>query len=122
MTGPGLARPLGGWQRASVLAAAQYMVRRLRDEPDDLRARVICEGLLDVLDPAGSRGQDGTAEPARVRLWQVPNGGNVSGGPGATGASRSVPDAPSRTRFYPADRPMTCVSEDWWWLAEQGRS
>lgn len=52
MTGPGLARPLGGWQRVNVLAAARYMVRRLRDEPDDLRARVICEGLLDVLDPA----------------------------------------------------------------------
>lgn len=51
MAGPGLARPLVGWQRHHVLAAAQYMVRRLRYAPDDLQARVICEGLLDVLDP-----------------------------------------------------------------------
>ena len=52
MAGAAPRRPLGGWQRENVLAAAQYMVRRLRDAPGDLHVRVICEGLLDVLDPA----------------------------------------------------------------------
>ncbi len=45
-------RLLVGWQRAHVLAAAQYMVRRLRDDPDDFRVHAMCEGLLDVLEPA----------------------------------------------------------------------
>lgn len=43
---------LVGWQRANVLAAAQYLVERLRVDPADRRAQAICEGLLDVLKPA----------------------------------------------------------------------
>jgi hypothetical protein len=52
MASSGLMRPLTGWQRANVLAAAQYLRDVLQDAPADQRTRVIYEGLLDALDPA----------------------------------------------------------------------
>jgi hypothetical protein len=52
MADPASTKPLVGWQRANVLAAAQYLVERLRVDPADRRAHAICEGLLDVLKPA----------------------------------------------------------------------
>jgi hypothetical protein len=51
MAGPVSTKPLVGWQRANVLAAAQYLVQRLRVDPADRQAQAICEGLLDVLKP-----------------------------------------------------------------------
>lgn len=52
MAGPASTKLLAGWQRANVLAAAQYMVQRLRKDPADVRAHAVCEGLLEVLKPA----------------------------------------------------------------------
>ena len=45
------AKPLTGWQRANVLAAAQYLRDVLMRSPSDRRARALCEALLEVLDP-----------------------------------------------------------------------
>ena len=48
----GIMRPLTGWQRANVLAAAQYIRERILKTPDDTKARTVYDGLLEVLEPA----------------------------------------------------------------------
>ena len=43
---------LQGWQRANVLAAANYMREQIARTPEDARLVAVYEGLLDLLDPA----------------------------------------------------------------------
>jgi hypothetical protein len=50
--GLGSATPMAGWQRASVLAAAQYLREVVAHRPDDKTAKILYEGLLEVLEPA----------------------------------------------------------------------
>ena len=50
--GLGSATPMAGWQRASVLAAAQYLREVVTHRPDDKKAKTLYEGLLEVLEPA----------------------------------------------------------------------
>ena len=44
--------PMAGWQRASVLAAAQFLRDIVSRAPDDQKAHAIYQGLLEVLEPA----------------------------------------------------------------------
>ena len=44
--------PMAGWQRANVLAAAQYLRDIVSRTPDDLKAQSVYQGLLEVLEPA----------------------------------------------------------------------
>ena len=44
--------PMAGWQRANVLAAAQYLRDVVSRTPDDLKAQAVYQGLLEVLEPA----------------------------------------------------------------------
>ena len=44
--------PMAGWQRAHVLAAAQYLREVVSRSPDDVKAQAIYQGLLEVLEPA----------------------------------------------------------------------
>ena len=44
--------PMAGWQRANVLAAAQYLADVLSRSPDDFKAQAVYQGLLEVLEPA----------------------------------------------------------------------
>ena len=44
--------PMAGWQRANVLAAAQFLREVVSRTPDDVKAQAIYEGLLEVLEPA----------------------------------------------------------------------
>jgi hypothetical protein len=39
------------WQRAQIIAAASYLREVLAREPDNVRVKVLHEGLLEVLDP-----------------------------------------------------------------------
>lgn len=48
----GILRPLTGWQRANVLAAAQHIRELIVKTPDDTKARAVYDGLLEVLEPA----------------------------------------------------------------------
>lgn len=43
---------MAGWQRANVLAAAQYLRDVVARRPDDAKAQAVYEGLLEVLEPA----------------------------------------------------------------------
>ena len=43
--------PMAGWQRASVLAAAQYLGDVVSRSPRDTKAQVVHQGLLEVLEP-----------------------------------------------------------------------
>lgn len=43
---------LQGWQRANVVAAANYLRELLAQNPEDPRLRATYEGLLDLLDPS----------------------------------------------------------------------
>ena len=43
--------PLQGWQRESILAAASFLRERFGNPPSDPRAKIIHDGLLEVLDP-----------------------------------------------------------------------
>jgi hypothetical protein len=43
---------MAGWQRANVLAAAQYLREVVARRPDDVKAQAAYEGLLEVLEPA----------------------------------------------------------------------
>jgi hypothetical protein len=43
---------LQGWQRANVLAAANYMREQIARTPGDAKLVAAYEGLLDLLDPA----------------------------------------------------------------------
>jgi len=44
--------PMAGWQRANVLAAAQYLRDIVVRRPDDVKVHSVYEGLLEVLEPA----------------------------------------------------------------------
>ena len=44
---------MAGWQRANVLAAAQYLAEVVSRSPDDVKAQGVYQGLLEVLEPAG---------------------------------------------------------------------
>ena len=69
MADPGMfrAQPLQGWQRANVVAAANYLRELLAQRPDDPRLRATYEGLLDLLDPSRlvTRRQREMAEAAK---------------------------------------------------------
>jgi hypothetical protein len=43
---------MSGWQRANVLAAAQYLRDIVSRSPGDLKAHAVYQGLLEVLEPA----------------------------------------------------------------------
>ena len=40
------------WQRANIMAVANYLREQLTRSPDDLRLKSLYEGLLEVLDPS----------------------------------------------------------------------
>jgi hypothetical protein len=44
--------PMSGWQRANVLAAAQYLRDIVARSPGDVKAQAVYQGLLEVLEPA----------------------------------------------------------------------
>ena len=44
--------PMSGWQRANVLAAAQYLREIVSRSPGDVKAQAVYQGLLEVLEPA----------------------------------------------------------------------
>jgi len=48
----GSSTPMAGWQRANVLAAAQYLRDVVTRRPDDAKGHAVYEGLLEVLEPA----------------------------------------------------------------------
>lgn len=48
----GSAAPMSGWQRANVLAAAQYLREVVSRSPGDVKAQAVYQGLLEVLEPA----------------------------------------------------------------------
>ncbi len=50
--GVGSSTPMAGWQRANVLAAAQYLRDVVTRMPDDTKAQTVYQGLLEVLEPA----------------------------------------------------------------------
>jgi hypothetical protein len=52
MRDSGPAGPLSGWQRAQIVAAAEYIRDLARKTPGDERARAVYEGLLEVLEPS----------------------------------------------------------------------
>jgi hypothetical protein len=58
---------MAGWQRANVLAAAQFLREIVSRMPDDAKAQVVYQGLLEVLEPArrAVRQQRELAEAAR---------------------------------------------------------
>jgi hypothetical protein len=43
---------MSGWQRANVLAAAQYLRDIVSRSPGDVKAQAVYQGLLEVLEPA----------------------------------------------------------------------
>jgi hypothetical protein len=69
---------MAGWQRANVLAAAQYLREVVSRSPDDARAQAVYQGLLEVLEPARRtiRQQRELSEAARssVSLREKRNG------------------------------------------------
>jgi hypothetical protein len=44
--------PMSGWQRANVLAAAQFLRDVVSRSPGDVKAQSVYQGLLEVLEPA----------------------------------------------------------------------
>jgi hypothetical protein len=78
MADSGILRPLTGWQRANVLAAAQYVRELLLKTPGDLKGRAVYDGLLEVLEPARrvARQQREMAEAAKaaVRIRELRSG------------------------------------------------
>ena len=52
MSDSAVPRPLTGWQRTHVLAAAEYVREILLRTPGDVKARAVYDGLLDLLEPA----------------------------------------------------------------------
>ena|SRR5258705_8115568 len=48
----GTPTPMTGWQRANVLAAAQYLRDVVSRMPDDTKVHTVYQGLLEVLEPA----------------------------------------------------------------------
>ena len=70
MAEAGITRPLTGWQRAQVLAAAQYIRDLIVKTPGDAKGRAVYEGLLEVLEPARrvARQQREMADAARAAV------------------------------------------------------
>jgi hypothetical protein len=66
----GSSTPMTGWQRANVLAAAHYLRDVVARRPDDAKAQVAYEGLLEVLEPARRtiRQQRELSEAARLSV------------------------------------------------------
>jgi hypothetical protein len=63
----GSSTPMSGWQRANVLAAAQYLRDIVSRSPGDVKAQAVYQGLLEVLEPArrALRQQSELSEAAR---------------------------------------------------------
>ena len=61
---------MAGWQRANVLAAAQYLRDIVIRQPDDVKLHAVYEGLLEVLEPARRtiRQQRELSEAARLSV------------------------------------------------------
>jgi hypothetical protein len=61
---------MSGWQRANVLAAAQYLRDIVARRPDDAKGHAVYEGLLEVLEPARRtiRQQRELSEAARLSV------------------------------------------------------
>jgi hypothetical protein len=61
---------MAGWQRANVLAAAQYLREVVARRPDDVKAQAVYDGLLEVLEPARRtiRQQRELSEAARASV------------------------------------------------------
>jgi hypothetical protein len=59
-----------GWQRANVLAAAQFLRDVVSGRPGDVKAHAVYEGLLEVLEPARRtiRQQRELTEAARLSV------------------------------------------------------
>jgi hypothetical protein len=71
------ARALTGWQRAHVLAAAQYLGEIVLKSPADNRARSAHQGLLDVLEPTrrvSRQPVDRRAPAGRGSMWDRRSG------------------------------------------------
>jgi hypothetical protein len=66
----GSSTPMSGWQRANVLAAAQYLRDVVARRPDDVKGHAVYEGLLEVLEPARRtiRQQRELSEAARLSV------------------------------------------------------
>ena len=66
----GSSTPMSGWQRANVLAAAQYLRDVASGRPGDVKAQAVYEGLLEVLEPARRtiRQQRELTEAARLSV------------------------------------------------------
>jgi hypothetical protein len=66
----GSSTPMSGWQRANVLAAAQYLRDIVARRPDDAKGSAVYEGLLEVLEPARRtiRQQRELSEAARLSV------------------------------------------------------
>jgi len=66
----GSSTPMAGWQRANVLAAAQFLREVVSRTPDDVKAQAIYQGLLEVLEPArrAVRQQRELSEAARASV------------------------------------------------------
>ena len=62
--------PMAGWQRANVLAAAQYLRDVVSRSPEDVKAQSVYQGLLEVLEPARRtiRQQRELSEAARASV------------------------------------------------------
>lgn len=71
-------RPLTGWQRANVLAAAQYVRELLLKTPTDAKGRAVYDGLLEVLEPtrrvARQQREMAVAAKAAVRIREQRSG------------------------------------------------
>jgi hypothetical protein len=110
MAETGITRPLTGWQRANVLAAAQYVRELLLKTPADAKGRAVYEGLLEVLEPARrvARQQREMAEAAKaaVRIRELRSGRErrsadrrkVSQGPPGAGERRRAERRSGRDR------------------------
>jgi hypothetical protein len=61
---------MAGWQRANVLAAAQYLRDLVSRSPDDVKAHAVYQGLLEVLEPSrrAIRQQRELSEAARASV------------------------------------------------------
>jgi hypothetical protein len=61
---------MSGWQRANVLAAAQYLRDIVARRPEDVKGHAVYEGLLEVLEPARRtiRQQRELSEAARLSV------------------------------------------------------
>jgi len=71
--------PMSGWQRANVLAAAQYLRDVVSRSPGDVKAQAVYQGLLEVLEPARRtlRQQRELSEAARSSVTMREKRANV---------------------------------------------